>query len=179
MFEDHMLDSRLDAIKIMIRIEYVGIKMWKLCLWQVCLEDIDGVSSNMNLQVIIIMKNEEMKCNFKMRHDQRRLMVIIYMWRHAQRRGSPIGVWGSNLQVILKQDHGYVKTFRKNRVSHMFMGEQFASLHQSSAIKKEGPSWDEQDRHHLAQVDHAQGKGMILIGHLSYRSRGGSCETGV
>ena len=59
------------------------------------------------------------------------------------------------------------------------MGEQFASLQQASTIKKGVPSWGDQDRHHLAQVEHAQGKGMILIGFLSYRSRGGSCETGL
>ena len=35
---------------------------------QVCLEDEDGVSSHVYLQDIIIMKNEEMKCKFKMSH---------------------------------------------------------------------------------------------------------------
>ena len=70
-------------------------------------------------------------------------------------------------------DHGYVKTWpKKKSLSHRSMGEQFASLQQASAIKKEGPSSDEQDRHHLAQVEYSQGKGMILIGFLSYRSRG-------
>ena len=34
-------------------------------------------------------------------------------------------------------DHGYVKTCPKKRLSHMSMGEQFASLHEASAIKKE------------------------------------------
>ena len=33
------------------------------------------------------------------------------------------------------------------------------------------------DRHHLAQVDHVQGKGFPLIGFLFYRSCGGSWET--
>ena len=39
-----------------------------------------------------------------------------------------------------------------------------------SAIKKGGPTWEDKDRHHLAQVDYVQGKGMILIGFLFYRS---------
>ena len=78
------------------------------------------------------------------------------------------------------EDHGYVKAlFERRGLSHRNMGEQFACLHRAIAIKKESPSWDEQDRHHLAQVDHAQGKGMILIGFLSYRSRHDSCETGL
>ena len=33
----------------------------ELIIWQVCLEDKDGVSSNVYLQDINIMKNEEMK----------------------------------------------------------------------------------------------------------------------
>ena len=37
-------------------------------------------------------------------------------------------------------DHGYVKTCPKKSLSHRSMGEQFASLQQASAIKKEGPS---------------------------------------
>ena len=41
---------------------------WELSLWQVCLEDQDGVSSNVYLQDINIMKKEEMKCKFKMSH---------------------------------------------------------------------------------------------------------------
>ena len=40
--------------------------MRELSLWQVCLEDKDGVSSNVHLQDINIIKNEEMKCRFKM-----------------------------------------------------------------------------------------------------------------
>ena len=39
---------------------------YELCLWQVCLEYKDGVSSNVYLQDINMMKNEEMKCKFKM-----------------------------------------------------------------------------------------------------------------
>ena len=35
----------------------------------------------------------------------------------------------------------------------------------------------QQDHHHLAQVDHVQGKGFPLIGFLFYRSCGGSWET--
>ena len=54
------------------------------------------------------------------------------------------------------------------------MGEQSSSLHRHNAIKKGGPSWGGQDRHHLAQVDHVQGKGLPLIGFLFYRSHG-SC----
>ena len=38
---------------------------WELSLRQVCLEDEDGVSSNVYLQDINIMKKEEMKCKFK------------------------------------------------------------------------------------------------------------------
>ena len=57
-------------------------------------------------------------------------------------------------------DHGYVKTCTKRSLSHRSMGEQFGSPHQASVIKKEGPSWDEQDCHHLSQVEYAQGKGM-------------------
>jgi hypothetical protein len=44
------------------------------------------------------------------------------------------------------------------------MWEQFARLHQASKIKKGVPTWGRQDGHHLAQVDYAQVKGMILIG---------------
>jgi hypothetical protein len=76
-------------------------------------------------------------------------------------------------------DNGYVKTFPKKRLSHMSMGEQFASLQLASVIKKGVPSSDGQDRHHQPQVEYAQGKGRILIGFVSYRSRGVSCETGL
>ena len=41
------------------------------------------------------------------------------------------------------------------------------------------PSRGDQDRHHQAQVEYAQGKGMILIGFNFYRSRNVSCETGL
>ena len=34
---------------------------YELCLWQVCLEDQGGVSSNVYLQDINMMKNEEME----------------------------------------------------------------------------------------------------------------------
>ena len=34
-------------------------------------------------------------------------------------------------------DHGYVKTCPKKRLSHSSMGEKFACLHEASAIKKE------------------------------------------
>ena len=44
---------------------------------------------------------------------------------------------GSNLQVFNKQVHGYVKTCPKKSLSHRSMGEQFACLHEASAIKKE------------------------------------------
>ena len=107
------------------------------------------------------------------------LRVIMDKWRHAQRRGSRIGVWGSSLQVFNKQVHGYVKTFPKKRFSHMGMGEQFASLHQAKTIKKGVPSWGDQDRHHQAQVEYAQGKGMILIGFPFYWSHGACWETGL
>ena len=46
------------------------------------------------------------------------------------------------------------------------MGEQSTSLHRANAIKKGGPSLGSQDRHHLAQVDHVQGIGLLLIGFL-------------
>ena len=57
------------------------------------------------------------------------------------------------------------------------MGEQSSSLHRANAIKKGGPTLGSQDRLHLAQVDHVQGKGFPLIGFLFYRSCGGSWET--
>ena len=59
------------------------------------------------------------------------------------------------------------------------MGEQSTSIHRANAIKKGGPSLGSQDRHHLAQVDHVQGKGLLLIGFLFYRSHDGSWETGL
>ena len=59
------------------------------------------------------------------------------------------------------------------------MGEQSSSLHRPNAIKKGGPSCGGQDRHHLSQVDHVQGKGLPLIGFLFYWSHGGSWETGL
>ena len=40
------------------------------------------------------------------------------------------------------------------------MGEQITSLHQASAIKEGGPTRGSQDRHLLARVDYAQGKGI-------------------
>ena len=61
----------------------------------------------------------------------------------------------------------------------MSIGEQFASLHQARTIKKGVPSRGDQDRHHQAQVEYAQGKGMILIGFIFYRSRSANCETGL
>ena len=39
-----------------------------------------------------------------------------------------------------------------------------------SAIKKGGSSCGDEDRLHRPQVDYAQGKGVILIGFLFYRS---------
>ena len=62
------------------------------------------------------------------------------------KRGSPIMVYGGNFEEVFIM-HGLACT-----------------------IKKGGPTWESQDRHHLAQVDYAQGKGMILIGFLFYRS---------
>ena len=50
-------------------------------------------------------------------------------------------------------------------------GEQITSLQQASTIKKGGPTREGQGCHHLARVDYAQGKGIILIGFLFYRSR--------
>ena len=65
---------------------------------------------HVSLQDINMMKNEEMKCKIKTSHLNEIiclkiaiLMVIMDMWRHAQRRGSPIGAWGSNLQDFVKQ----------------------------------------------------------------------------
>ena len=52
----------------------------------------------------------------------------------------------------------------------MEYGGEYASLHRASEIKKGDPSWDVCDHHQLAQVDYAQGKDMILIGFLIYRS---------
>ena len=76
-------------------------------------------------------------------------------------------------------DHGYGKTCPNKRLSRRSMGEQFANLPLASAIKKGVPSRGDQERHHQAQVEYAQGKGMILIGFTFYRSRSGSCETGL
>ena len=59
------------------------------------------------------------------------------------------------------------------------MGEQSTSLHRANATKKGGPTWGSQDRHHLAQVDFVQGKGLLLIGFIFYRSHGDSLETGL
>ena len=59
------------------------------------------------------------------------------------------------------------------------MGEQSTSLHQANAIKKGGLALGSQDRHHPAQVDYVQGKGLPLLGFLFYRSHGGSWETGL
>ena len=54
------------------------------------------------------MKNEEIKCKIKMSHLEEIiclkiaiLMMIMDMGRHARTRGSPVGAWGSNLQVFL------------------------------------------------------------------------------
>ena len=41
------------------------------------------------------------------------------------------------MQVSNKQVYGYVNTCPKKSFSHRSMGEQFASLQQASAIKKE------------------------------------------
>ena len=59
------------------------------------------------------------------------------------------------------------------------MGGQSSSLDRPNASKKGGPSRGGQNRDHLDQVDHAQGKGMPLIGFLFFRSHGGSLETGL
>ena len=81
---------------------------WELILWQVCLEYEDGVSPHVYLQDINMMKNEEMKFKIKMGHLEEIiclkiaiLIMIMDMGRHARTRGSPVGVWGSNLQVFL------------------------------------------------------------------------------
>jgi len=72
----------------------------------------------MNLQVIIIMKNEEMKCNFKMSH----LEEIMCSKLVKQDEACPKKTYG---------DHLYVKTCPKKSLSHRSMGEQFASLPQA------------------------------------------------
>ena len=41
------------------------------------------------------------------------------------------------MQVFNKQVHGYMKICPKKSLSHRSMGEQFASLQQANAIKKE------------------------------------------
>ena len=64
------------------------------------------------------------------------------MWRYAEECLSHIGVWGSNFRGFTEQ----------------------------SAIKEGGSSWGDEDHHHRPQVDYEQGKGMILIGFLFYRS---------
>ena len=65
-------------------------------------------------------------------------------------------------------DHGDVKTCLKDSLSHRSMGEQFARLHQARASVHNQERWN-----------NAQGKGMILIGFLFYRSHGGCWETGL
>jgi hypothetical protein len=42
--------------------------MRKLSLWQVCLEEEDGVSSHVCIEDINIMKKEKIKCKFRMIH---------------------------------------------------------------------------------------------------------------
>ena len=81
------------------------------------------------------MKNEEMKCKFKMSHLEEILcltlaihMVIIDMWRCAEEEALP---W-------------------------WIMGEQSTRLRQASTIKKGVPSCCGQDRHHRAQVECAR-----------------------
>ena len=46
----------------------------------------------------------------------------------------------------------------------MDMGEQSTTLHRADTIKKDVPTWGGHDRHHQAQVDYAQDKGLTLIG---------------
>ncbi len=81
------------------------------------------------------MKNEEMKCKFKMSHLEEILwltlaihMVIMDMWRCAEEEALP---W-------------------------WIMGEQSTRLRQASTIKKGVPSCCGQDRHHRAQVERAR-----------------------
>ena len=99
---------------------YVGVKveirrkrrlvMWWLSLYQVCLEEEDGVIRHVHSQDIDIMKNEEMLCKIKMSHLEEITclmlaiqMKIMNMWRHSPKEEvSPIG-WGSNLHVFTKQ----------------------------------------------------------------------------
>ena len=76
-------------------------------------------------------------------------------------------------------DNGLVKMCGRVAHSQWSMGEQSTSLHRFNAIKKGGPTWGSQDRRHLAQVDHVQGKGLLLIGFLFYRSHDCSWETGL
>jgi hypothetical protein len=68
-------------------------------------------------------------------------------------------------------DHGYVKIYLKRVFSTVEYGEQFARPHQASSIKKDTPSWEGQDRHHLAKVECAR-QSMFLDMISSYQSHG-------
>ena len=87
------------------------------------------------LQDINMMKNEEMKCKFKMSQLEEIIclklaihMVIMDMWSCAEEEALP---W-------------------------WIMGEQSTRLRQASTIKKGVPSCCGQDRHHRAQVECAR-----------------------
>ena len=77
------------------------------------------------------------------------IVVTMDLWRCAEEWLTHSGVWGSNLLVFIEPTQS----------------------------RKGGPTWGSQDRHHLAQVDYAQGKGLPLIGSLFYQSHGVTWET--
>ena len=71
---------------------------------------------------------------------------------------------------VRHQDKGQVKICRSVPLPSWCMGEHVASLHRAECNQERWSILRRQNRHHLAQVDYAQGKGMILIGFLFYRS---------
>jgi hypothetical protein len=60
------------------------------------------------------------------------------------------------LKLAIYCVHGYVKICLKRVSPIVEYGEQSARLHRASSIKKGGPTWEDQDRIHLAQVECAR-----------------------
>ena len=77
-------------------------------------------------------------------------------------------------------DHGYVKICLKESLSHRSMVEQLARLHQAGAsmLNQEMCSNLRRTRSPSSSLSGMQGKGIILIGFLFYRSHGACWVTG-
>ena len=73
-------------------------------------------------------------------------------------------------------DNGQVKMYRWEALPLWSMGEKYVDLHQAKRNQERWSTWEDQVRHHLVKWN-AQGKGMILIGFLFYRSHVVSRET--